>query len=161
MPLASFYSLQWFGPGAGAMVTAGAGAIEAEIKAQARAGSVSALGVGSVPFAKGTRLVNSPMVVSGSGTMPQALPKARARAASVIRVNALSQDDVTGAVLEAPVEGGLSLKSAIRLLLAHAAGDATGLESSSIAFKSQDGTKTRISGTVTGGNRSIDSIDVT
>ena len=161
MPLASFYSLQWFGPGAGAMVTAGAGAVVGGVKATARAGSVSALGAGSMPRAKGTRLVNSPMVVSGSGTMPRALPKARARAASVIRVNALSQDDVTGAVLEAPVEGGLSLKSAIRLLLAHAAGDATGLESSSIAFKSQDGTKTRISGTVTGGNRSIDSIDVT
>ena len=161
MPLASFYSLHRYGPGAGAMVTAGAGAVVGGVKATAHAGSVSALGVGSVPFAKGTRLVNSPMVVSGSGTMPRALPKARARAASVIRVNALSQDDVTGAVLEAPVEGGLSLKSAIRLLLAHAAGDATGLESSSIAFKSQDGTKTRISGTVTGGNRSIDSIDVT
>jgi hypothetical protein len=159
--LLPYTTLTYYGGAAGAMVTAGAGAIEAEIKAQARAGSVSALGVGSMPFAKGTRLVNSPMVVSGSGTMPQALPKARARAASVIRVNALSQDDVTGAVLEAPVEGGLSLKSAIRLLLAHAAGDATGLESSSIAFKSQDGTKTRISGTVTGGNRSIDSIDVT
>ena len=161
MPAAAFFFHHTYGPAAGAMVTQGVGSTEAGIEAYGRANSASAVGVGSVPFAKATRLVNAPATINGTGTMPQALPKARARAASVIRVNALSQDDVTGAVLEAPVEGGLSLKSAIRLLLAHAAGDATGLESSSIAFKSQDGTKTRISGTVTGGNRSIDSIDVT
>ncbi len=160
MPAAAFFFSHTYGPAAGAMVTQGAGSTEAGIEAFGRANSTSAVGVGSVPFAKATRLVNAPATINGAGSMPQALPKARARAASVIRVNALSQDDVTGAVLEAPVEGGLSLKSAIRLLLAHAAGDATGLESSSIAFKSQDGTKTRISGTVTGGNRSIDAIDV-
>lgn len=159
MPLASFYSLQWYGQGAGAMVSTAQASTIADVKATAKARSTSAVGGGSVSFAKATRLVNSPAVVSGVGSMPRALPKARARAASIIKVNELSQDDVTGAVLEAPVEGGLSLKQALRLLLAHAAGDATGLEGSSIAFKSLDGTKTRIDGTVTAGTRTISSRD--
>lgn len=161
MPLASFYSLQWYGQGAGAMVSLAQASTVADVKGTAKAQSANAVGVGFVPFAKATRLVNSPMVVTSAGSMPRALPKARARAGSIIKVNELSQDDVTGAVLEAPVEGGLSLKQALRLLLAHAAGDATGLEGSSIAFKSLDGTKTRIDGTVSAGTRTITSRDAT
>lgn len=161
MPVAAFFFHHTYGPAAGACVTQGEGATVADVKATAKAQSASAVGVGSVPFAKATRLVNSPMEVTGAGSMPRALPKARARAGSIIKVNELSQDDVTGAVLEAPVEGGLSLKQALRLLLAHAAGDATGLEGSSIAFKSLDGTKTRIDGTVSAGTRTITSRDAT
>lgn len=122
MPLASFYSLQWYGPGVGAMVTQAAGAIEAEIKADARAASTSALGVGSVPFAKATRLVNAPATINASGSMPQALPKARARVASTIRVNELSQDDVTGAVWQAQVEPGKTFQAAMLELLAGGGG---------------------------------------
>lgn len=161
MPVAAFFFHHAYGPAAGACVTQGEGATVADVKGTAKAQSASAVGVGSVPFAKATRLVNSPMEVTGAGSMPRALPKALARAGSVIKVNELSQDDVTGAVLEAPVEGGLSLKQALRLLLAHAAGDATGLEGSSIAFKSLDGTKTRIDGTVSAGTRTITSRDAT
>ena len=58
----------------------------------------------------------------------------------------------------APVEGTLSLKQAIRLLLAHAAGNATGLDSNP-AFKSLDGSKTRVAGTISGGTRTITTRD--
>lgn len=56
------------------------------------------------------------------------------------------------------VESGVSLKEVLRLLLAVAAGDATGLDANP-AFKSVDGAKTRVAGTRSGGNRSITTRD--
>lgn len=161
MPAAAFFFLHAYGPAAGACVERGEGATIADIKGTAKAQSANAVGVGSAPFAKATRLVNSPVVVGGVGSMPRALPKARARAVSVIKVNELSQDDVTGAVLEAKVEGGLSLKEALRLLLAVAAGNASGLEGASPSFSSLDGSKTRIAGTYSAGTRTVISRDPT
>lgn len=67
--------------------------------------------------------------------------------------------DLTGAVLEARVEGDVTLKQALRILLAHAAGDATGLEGPSAIFKSLDGTKNRIVGTYSAGTRNVTSLD--
>jgi hypothetical protein len=69
-------------------------------------------------------------------------------------VSELSQDDVTGAVLEEVIEGGLTLRQVLRLLLAHSAGNASGLESNPV-FKGMDGTTTRLAGTVSGGTRTI------
>jgi hypothetical protein len=146
------------GPAAGAMVTAAGAATDMSIGAYARAGQV-ATSTGSMPLAKGTRLVNAPATFTGSGAVVLALPKARARAGAVIRVNTLGQDDVTGAVLEARVEGDVTLKQALRILLAHAAGDATGLEGPSAIFKSLDGTKNRIVGTYSAGTRNVTSLD--
>lgn len=155
MPLASLGALQWYGEAAGAMVVTAHASSVAQVKGTARARSTAAVGAGSVPLAKATRLVNRPMVSVGVGSMPRALPKALARAGSLIRVNALSQDDVTGAVLEAPIEGGISLKQALRLLLSVAQGNATGLDGGSVQFQSLDGSKTRITGTYSSGTRTI------
>jgi hypothetical protein len=57
--------------------------------------------------------VNRPATLAGVGAVTNALPKGRARPTATIKVNALSQDDVTGAVLEAFVEPGLTLKQAL------------------------------------------------
>lgn len=159
MPLASWYTGQWYGEAAGAMrVNDSIGTVVADVNATARAqGTLS--GQGLVTNAKATRLRNSPCTITAQGLMTQALPKASARIAATIKVNELSQDDVTGAVLEAKVEGSLSLKEAIRLLLAVAAGDATGLEGSSPVFKSQDGTKNRIEATYAAGDRNVTLVD--
>ena len=46
-----------------------------------------------------------------------------------------------------------------RLLLAFAAGNATGLEGADPKFYAQDGTTVRIDGSYIGGNRTIDSIN--
>lgn len=158
MPLSSWFGLHWYGPAAGACVVAGQASTDIAIKAFGRANQVTT-GAGFMPVADGTRLVNSPAVITGTGAMVQALPKARARAGTVIKIGALSQDDVTGAVLEAQVEGGLTLSQVLRILLAHAAGNATGLESSSVAFKSLDGSKDRIAGTISGGSRTVTTRD--
>jgi hypothetical protein len=80
-----------------------------------------------VPFAKPTRLRNSPMVTSGVGTIVQALPKGRARPALLVRIGELSQDDVTGAVWEAEVVPGTTYREAIQQLLAGGGGGGGGL----------------------------------
>lgn len=158
MPLASWFGLHWYGEAAMASRDAvGAGSVDGSIAASARMAEV-VQGIGSVPFAKPTRLRGSPMVTSGVGAMVRALPKARVQPQLVVKIGQLSQDDVTGAVLEAPVEGGLTLRETMRLLLAYIAGDATGLDGNP-AFKSQDGTKDRIAGTISGGNRTVSTVD--
>ena len=97
--------------------------------------------------------------VLGDGAM-QSQPRKRNRFALAVSIGGtLTQDDVTGAVLESRVEGDLTLKQALRILLAHAAGDATGLEGTSPAFKSMDGSKTRIAGTYSAGTRFVTTLD--
>lgn len=157
MPAAAFANFHVYGPAQSAGVVVGAGEAIPGASATARMGEVTQ-GVGSVPFAKPTRLRNSPVVTTGTGALVRALPKARARPAMLMKIGALSQDDVTGAVLEAQVEGDVTLKQALRLVLAYVAGNATGLDGNP-AFKSLDGTKDRIAGTISGGNRTVSTVD--
>lgn len=157
MPAGAFANFHVYGPAQSAGVVVGAGEAIPSASATARMGEV-AQGTGSVPLAKPTRLRNSPMITSGAGAMVQALPKARARPAMLVKIGALSQDDVTGAVLEAPVEGEVTLKQALRLVLAYVAGNATGLDGNPV-FRSLDGTKDRIAGTITGGSRTVTTVD--
>jgi hypothetical protein len=159
MPAAAFANFHVYGPAQSASVITSAASVASDIAGFARAG-VSITGVASVPLAKPTRLVNRPATITAGGTITQALPKGRARPTATIRVNSLSQDDVTGAVLEAPVEGGVSLKQALRLMLAYVSGNATGLDGNP-AFKSLDGTKDRIAGTISGGSRTVTTRDPT
>lgn len=159
MPLLAYYNLHWNGPAAAASVGSDSTAtIAAGIKGYGRHnGTLTADGV--VSNADMTSLKNSPATLSGSGTVSSALPKGGTRIASTVKVNSLSQDDVTGAVFESFVEDSLTMKQAMRLILARLTGDATGLDGGSIAFKSLDGNKTRIAGTITGGTRTITSRD--
>lgn len=158
--LLPYTTLTYYGEGAAASFPADAvGVLSADIGAYGKARS-TVLATATMPQAHVTGLKNSPATLSGQGLVTQALPKARANPAATIKVNSLSQDDVTGAVLEATVEGGLSLKQALRILLAHAAGNATGLEGSNPVFKSAvDNTKTRIAGTYTSGTRTVSTLD--
>ncbi len=57
------------------------------------------------------------------------------------------------------VEGGLTLRDVLRILLAVNAGDATGLEGASMVFKSQDGTVDRVEATYSSGARTVTSVD--
>ncbi len=106
------------------------------------------------------RLISAVATLLGQGVITQAQARGSIRAFARIKVNELSQDDVTGAVLEAKIEGNLTLKQALRLLLAVASGDATDLDTNP-AFKSADGSKTRVAGTRAGGTRTITTRDGT
>lgn len=68
-------------------------------------------------------------------------------------------DQVSAAVWTRILEAGLSAEAIIRLLASQAVGNATGLETTSVVFKSLDGTKTRIAGTVDGGTRTVTTRD--
>lgn len=159
MPVAAFFFSHAYGPAAAAMVAQADTVVVAGLSATAQAASV-VQGAGSVPLAKATRLVNSPMTVTATSSMPLALPKARARAGAVVRVNELSQDDITGGVLTAPVEGSLTIRDVLRLLLAVAAGKtdiATG--PTVVTFRDQADTKNRVSATMTGSERASITLD--
>lgn len=58
------------------------------------------------------------------------------------------------------IESGFTASEIMKILLAVAAGDATGLNGSAVIFKSQDGAINRIEATQVDGNRTIDVIDV-
>jgi len=157
--LADLYTLQWYGPATGAALgDDNTGTVSAGIKGYGKhQGTVTASGI--VSDADMTSLKNSPATITASGTVTTALPKGKTRIACTVKVNALSQDDVTGAVLESFVEDDLTLKQAMRLMLARLAGDATGLDGTTMAYKSLDGTKTRVGGTVISGTRTISTRD--
>lgn len=59
------------------------------------------------------------------------------------------------------LEGSLTAEQMMRLLLAVNAGAATGLESASMAFKSNDGTRNRVTATYSAGTRTITGLDPT
>lgn len=67
-------------------------------------------------------------------------------------------DILTDASGAPALEGALTVGQILRILLAHAAGSATGLDGSAV-FKSQDGNTDRIVGTINGGTRTISSVD--
>jgi hypothetical protein len=110
--LLPYTTIVYFGPGAGAAVITASGSVASDAKAFAR-GAADLAGTSSIPLAKATRLVNSPVTIVGVGAIVTANPKARAKGSITIKVNALSQDDVTGAVLEVQIEPGLTLKQAL------------------------------------------------
>lgn len=164
MPAAAFFFHHTYGPGAGALKPEdpGQGSVVGQATGAARAGSVTN-GAGSVPRAKATRLVSSLTVVNGVATTTFLPMKARARAGSVIKVNELTQDDVTGAVLEAVIEPGLTLRQALRLLAAATAGKLSGGGSTTVTIRNAvDDSKNRIVATVDSeGNRTAITYDLT
>lgn len=160
MPYAALAPLHWYGPAMATMVVDASGELLEATPHQSMAAAVNVLGVGDAPILRPYRGRNAALDVGGEGLLYLADARKSIRTGMEVLVSELSQDDVTGAVLEAPIEGDLTLKQALRILLAHAAGDATGLDSNP-AFKSLDGSKTRVGGTIASGNRTITTLDGT
>ena len=149
----------YYGPHAAALVAdPGIGDMPLAAPVQRVRAAVAGFGTGDAPLLRPYRMRDAGCSGDGTGLLHAATPRKSVRAGLEVLVSGLSADDVTGAVLEAPVEGSLSLKGAIRLLLAHAAGNATGLDGNP-AFKSMDGSKTRVAGTISGGTRTITTRD--
>lgn len=163
MPLASTFSLQWYGPAAAAAVITASGSITA---AEAR-GTIRAVaslsGAGGVSYARPIRLLSASATVDGSGSVSSAQPRGRIKASATIKVNELSQDDVSGAVLDTPIEGDLTLRQISRLLTAFIAGQTNivdlGGGAATVTFRDQANTKDRITGTMSGSERTTVAID--
>jgi hypothetical protein len=73
--------------------------------------------------------------------------------------NELSPSALANAVWQRVIEAGFSAESVLRLIAAHAAGAATGLEGANPQFTGLDGSTLRIDGTYSAGTRTIDALD--
>ena len=100
------------------------------------------IAAGGLSFA-GAATVSGP-VTPGTGTLDQA-----------------TIDAIALAVWQRIIDAGLTAEELLRLIVAHAAGNATGLENGSPNFKSLDGTKNRITGTYAAGTRNVTGRDAT
>lgn len=165
MPILSYLNNIWYGSASGAMEdTQPIIGVEAGIKGYARLNESVQITL-PTEYLKPTRLVNSPLEVQGLGELLEATPKARARMALDVAVNILSQDDVTGAVLEAKIEGNYTLKEVLRILVAFVAGktdiEDLGGGNATVKFRDLLDTKDRITGSMSGSERTDVTIDKT
>jgi hypothetical protein len=71
----------------------------------------------------------------------------------------LTEANIASAVWGRAIEAGFSAEQILRIIAAHAAGAATGLESGNPQFVGVDGTTVRIDGTYAAGTRTIDALD--
>lgn len=158
--LLPYTTITYYGPGAAAFAPAGGvGAVELAAPVMTKRTSLDEGGTGTATVLRPYRGRALDLTTGGTGAM-QSQPRKRNRFALSVSIGGqLTQDDVTGAVLESKVEGDLTLKQALRILLSHAAGDATGLEGANPVFKSLDGSKTRIAGTYASGARTVTTLD--
>ena len=133
--LLPYTTLTYYGPGA----SSGAGDAVASsplamLRGSGRLGGVN-VSVSSSPFARMTRGLAGSAFSASVGTSPSAVLRGRGRMGAVGRVNDLSQDDVTGAVLEAQIEPGLTLRQALRLVAAATAGKVSGAAGSTVTIR--------------------------
>lgn len=68
-------------------------------------------------------------------------------------------EENAAAAIAALIEGGLTLRDVLRIVLSVTAGDATGLEGATMKFKSLDGTKDRVEATYAAGDRTVTALD--
>lgn len=161
MPLGSLATLQWFGPATGAMIVEPQASADLGLKSYGRMNMETA-GLGQTAQLKGTRLINSPLTVQGLGEIVPPTMRSVGRMGMVVSVNSLTQSDVTGAVLEAKVDGNFTLKEVLRLLAAAAAGKVSGAETGTITFRDLNDTKNRLVANVdANGNRTAVTKDAT
>lgn len=115
-----------------------------------------------------TGTVNAIAAVAGSATMTIAASATMGCLATVAGAaqfsgaaegEALTADAVATAVWSTAIEAGYTADQILRLLAAHAAGAATGLEGANPQFVGLDGTTVRIDGTYAAGTRTIDALD--
>ena len=78
---------------------------------------------------------------------------------STVDIGVVTNDSVASAVWSKVIEAGYSADSILRILAAHAAGEATGLEGTNPQFTGIDGVTVRIDGTYLAGTRTIDTLN--
>lgn len=138
----------------------GSGTISsADVKAFLAA--VAALtGTGGVSSATATGLGALLSDLVGSGTTGGSTATGTGElTADIVAYGDLTPEGLRDAVWNRIVEAGYTAEQILRLLAAHAAGAATGLEGSDMRYTGLDGTTTRIDGNYSGGTRTIDSLD--
>jgi hypothetical protein len=156
MPLASLFAQQFYGPGC---TTAFGQATNtsplAGLVGDGRLGGTNTISVTAYARISDGRRIAA--VNTATNTSPLAAIKGDGRIGAVGKVNELSQDDVTGAVLEAKVDGEYTLKQVLKILAATAAGKTS---NDGKTFRNLSDDKDVVVGTVTGNNRTAATYDV-
>lgn len=96
---------------------------------------------------------------SGAGSVSGTANATGTLAATIRGYSDLTPEGIRDKVWSAIIEGGFSADQVLRLLAAHAAGAATGLEGATPQFKGLDGTTTRINANYSAGTRTINSLN--
>jgi hypothetical protein len=149
--------------GTGGLVVSGAGASEFTISATVT-GSAGLFADGASSFAFGADATVSALnyaIGTASFTITGTLEPYGIgyMYGSTVDETAITNDSVSSAVWAKVIEAGYSAEGILRLLAAHAAGSATGLEGVDPQFVGLDGVTVRIDGTYTAGTRTIDALD--
>lgn len=160
MPLSSTFALQWYGPGMASVVGASSPSADIQVSGigqmavtdTSTSAAQLALVAARTMSVVGTSSASANLSMNGVGKM-----------ALVGKVNELSQDDVTGAVLGATIENGLTLKDSIRLLLAVAAGKTNivdlGGGAATVVFRDTADTVNRLTASMAGAERTAVTIN--
>lgn len=128
--------------------------------------AASATGAASVSVAAYglTALKQAAAALTGSATVAAGI-NGRGQMEAEINVSQLTDSDVNGAVLDALIEDGMTVKQALRLLLAVAVGKTTitdlGGGSAEVVFRDVNDTKDRVTASMTGSERSSVDVDQT
>jgi hypothetical protein len=149
--------------GAGDLVVSGAGTATFSITATGNAvATLNAIGTAGMTFTP-TATINALAWQIGSATMvftPSLTSYAVGfMAGSTVDSSVLTNASIATAVWQQVIEAGYTSEQILRLLAAHAAGAATGLEGANPQFVGLDGSTVRIDGTYTAGTRTIDALD--
>ena len=126
------------------------------------AGAVSATGDASFAFTAGPALLGAITNLTANGSImfsgSAALTAFGNLAGDITPFTTLSPENLANAVWKQVIDSGFQAQQILRLIAAVNAGEASGLDASP-AFKSLDGSKTRVAGTVTSTTRTITSRD--
>ena len=142
-----------------AAITGSGTVTNADVKAFLAA-VASLTGSGTISSAVRTGLGALLASVTGDGTATgSTLTGTGELDADIVAYGDLTPEGIRDAILNSIIESGLSLSDVQRLLLAFAAGNATGLEGADPKFYAQDGTTVRIDGAYSAGTRTIDSLN--
>ena len=122
--------------------------------------AASLSGSGDVTAAVGA-LAGLAAAIEGAGGAGGSTASATGALAAAITVTGdlLTTGNVAAAVWQRAIEAGFTAEQILRILAAHAAGAATGLEGSDPQFTGLDGSTVRIDGTYSAGTRTIDSLN--
>jgi hypothetical protein len=120
-------------------------------------------GIGSLA-ATGFLTASRTVSIAGLGALTGSPSGSLGNIACTIKIGTLTQDDVTGAVMEAQIEAGLTLRQVIRLLAAVAAGKTDIIDlgggNATVKFRDLADTKDRINASMTGSKRTSVTRDV-
>lgn len=150
---------------AGELISSGQGAATLTISTNNPLLTASIGGTGAAAFTLST---NTPLLladasIAGTATLslngsltPYAIGS---MAGSTVDNTVLTSDTLANAVWSKAIEAGFSAEQILRIIAAHAAGAATGLEGANPQFVGLDGTTVRIDGAYAAGTRTIDALN--